>query len=365
MHYRTLGRSGLRVSPFCLGAMTFGEEWGLGVDETESFAVLDAYLERGGNFIDNANIYNKGHSEVILGDYFADGPGRGRRDRVVIATKCGGNLHPRDPNGGGSGRKAIMQACEQSLRRLRTDVIDLYWIHFWDRHTPLAETMRALDDLVRQGKVRHIGLSDHPAWVCAQAQHEAIVRELEPIVAIQIEYSLLQRTVEAELIPMAQALGLGVTPWSPLRGGVLSGKYTRSGRPEVGTTRVAADSKHLNERTWAVVDALEAIATEHGATVAQVALAWVQGRPGVTSTIIGARRVDQLIDNLGALDVVLTDAQRLTLDALTTPELPFPHEFLELVRTAIQNDTTIDGVTCGPWHLSPKDDGDRWEGAGA
>jgi len=358
--YVTLGRSGLRVSPFCLGAMTFGQEWEIGVDEKESFAVLDAYLERGGNFIDNANIYNKGHSEVILGDYFANGPGRGRRDRVVIATKCGGNMYPGDPNGGGSGRKAIMQACEQSLRRLRTDVIDLYWIHFWDRHTPLDETMSALDDLVRQGKIRHIGLSDHPAWVCVQAQHEALLRDLTPLIAIQIEYSLLQRTVEAELIPMAQALGFGVTPWSPLRGGVLSGKYTRSGRPEVGTTRVAADSKYLNERTWALIDAMEAIARELDATVAQVALNWVQTRPGVTSTIIGARRIDQLLDNLAALDIALTDAQRETLDGLSTPELPFPHEFLTMVQASIQNDTTINGKTVGPWHLSPKSDSERW-----
>lgn len=359
-HYVTLGRSGLRVSPFCLGAMTFGEEWGIGTTEEESYALLDAYLEGGGNFIDTANIYNKGHSEAILGNYFAEGPGRGTRDRVVIATKAGGNLYAGDPNGGGSGRKSIVQACDQSLRRLRTDFIDLFWIHFWDRHTPLDETMAALDHLVRQGKVRYIGLSDHPAWVCAQAQHEAILRESTPLIAIQIEYSLLQRTVEAELIPMAQALGLGVTPWSPLRGGVLSGKYTRTSRPEVGTTRVAADSKHLNEQSWAVIDALEAIAQESNATVAQVALKWLQDRPGVTSTIIGARRVDQLRDNIAALDVVLSDAHCKTLDELTMPSLPFPHEFLDMVRTGIHNDSTINGVTCGPWHLSPKSDDDRW-----
>src|SRR5580693_4715755 len=223
--YTTLGRSGLRVSPFCLGAMTFGEDWGWGATPEDSSKIIGTFLERGGNFVDTANFYTYGHSEKIIGDFIAQD--RARRQRMVIATKFFGNLYPGDPNGGGAGRKGIVAACEQSLRRLQTDYIDLYWLHAWDRFTPIDETMRALDDLVRGGKVRYVGLSDTPAWKVAQAQTLAQCRGWTPLVALQIEYSLLERTVEGELIPMALEMGLGVTPWSPLRGGALSGKYTR------------------------------------------------------------------------------------------------------------------------------------------
>ena len=357
----TLGRSGLRVSPLCLGAMTFGEEWGFGSTPADSERVISRYLERGGNFIDTANIYTKGHSEAILGDYFTTGPGRGRRDRAVIATKFMGNLYPGDPNGGGAGRKSIVEACHQSLRRLKTDYIDLYWAHFWDRHTPIDEVMHSLDMLVRQGKVRYLGFSDHPAWVCVQAQYEANLRNWTPLVALQIEYSLLQRTVEADLMPMARALGLGVTPWSPLRGGVLSGKFDRKNPPkDDGSTRVRSDSKFLNERAFAIIDALREIAAARGATPSQVALRWVMDRAGVASTIIGARTLAQLDDNLGAaaLRLLLEDTQRL--DELSRVELPFPCDFLELVRPGIQNGTTINGQPSDPWHLSPKSDSERW-----
>jgi aryl-alcohol dehydrogenase-like predicted oxidoreductase len=360
-HFVTLGRSGLRVSPLCLGAMTFGEEWGFGVDRETSFEVIDTYLDCGGNFIDTANIYTKGHSEVILGEYFGPGgPGAGRRDRVVLATKFMGNMYAGDPNGGGANRKAVIAACEQSLRRLGTEYIDLYWAHFWDRNTPIEELMRTLDDLVRQGKVRYIGISDHPAWVCAQAQYEAKLHGWEPLVALQIEYSLLQRTVEAELMPMARALDLGVTPWSPLRAGILSGKYTRAGRPEPGTTRVPEDSRFLTDRTYDLIDELIAVAAEHDATPAQVALQWVQSRPGVTSTILGARHVDQLLDNLGALNVELTEEQVTRLNERSSVDLPFPCEFIEQVRHAIQNGATINGVPSDVWPLSPKTDEERW-----
>src|ERR1700704_2991119 len=223
--YVTLGHSGLRVSPLCLGTMTFGEEWGWGATVAESEAILSRFLERGGNFVDTANGYTLGHSERIIGDYFARDPGK--RDRVVIATKFFTNLYPGDPNGGGASRKSLVAACEQSLRRLQTDYIDLYWMHLWDRFTPIDETMRALDDLVQTGKVRYIGFSDTPAWKVAQAHTLARLRGWTPLVALQIEYSLIERTVEGELLPMALECGLGVTPWSPLRGGVLSGKYTR------------------------------------------------------------------------------------------------------------------------------------------
>lgn len=358
-HYVTLGRSGLRVSPFCLGAMTFGTEWGLGVGVEESVDVLHTYLEHGGNFIDTANMYNKGHSEKIIGDYFSTGPGKGRRDRAVIATKFMGNMFPNDPNGGGANRKSIIGACNESLRRLQTDYIDLYWAHFWDRNTPIDETMNALDFLVKQGKVRYIGFSDHPAWVCVQAQYEAIFRSWTPLVALQIEYSLLERTVEADLMPMARTLGLGVTPWSPLRGGLLSGKFTRHQKPGDGS-RVKEDNKGLNEQTYRVIDALIEIGREIGASPAQVALRWVQDQPGVASTIIGARRKDQLIDNLGALSISLTGAHHARLNELTTPVLPFPCAFLQMVRSAIHGGISINGDTPDPTPLSPKADNERW-----
>jgi aryl-alcohol dehydrogenase-like predicted oxidoreductase len=266
--------------------MTFGEEWGWGATVAESEAILRRFLEAGGNFVDTANGYTLGHSERIIGDYFAhDG---GRRDRVVIATKFFTNLYPNDPNGGGASRKSLVTACEESLRRLQTDYIDLYWMHPWDKFTPIEETMRALDDLVRAGKVRYIGFSDAPAWKTAQAQSVSAFHGWTPLVALQIEYSLIERTVEGELIPMARELGLGVTPWSPLRGGVLSGKYTRENAGRVRADRGERVTAFLNEKTYEIIDELARIARETDATPAAVALAWVQSRPGVASTIIGA-----------------------------------------------------------------------------
>src|SRR5436190_18644890 len=284
-HYRTLGRSGLRVTPLCLGTMTFGEDWSWGSTVEESEAILARYLDRGGNFIDTANGYTKGHSEVIIGDYFARTPAR--RDRIVIATKFSTNLFPGDPNGGGAGRKAIVAACEESLRRLRTDYIDLYWMHFWDPFTPIDETLRALDDLVRAGKVRYIGASDTPAWKVAQAQVLAELRGWSPFVGLQIEYSLIERTVEGELVPMALEFGLGITPWSPLRGGVLSGKYTRANAASASPDRGDRVKSFLTERNLTIIDELIRIAGETGTSPASVALSWVQSRPGVSSTIIG------------------------------------------------------------------------------
>ena len=356
-HYITLGRSGLRVSPLCLGAMTFGEEWGWGSSVAESNAIIGRYLERGGNFIDTANAYTKGHSEVIVGDYFARTPGA--RDRVVIATKFMANLYPGDPNGGGAGRKSMQAACEQSLRRLKTDYIDLYWLHCWDTHTPIEETMRAMDDLVRAGKVRYIGFSDTPAWKVAQAQTQALFRGWSPLVALQIEYSLIERTVEGELMPMAIELGLGVTPWSPLRGGVLSGKYTRANAGQVQADRGDRVHQYLTERSYTIVDELIRIAQEQQTTPAAVALSWVQHRPGVASTIIGARRIDQLDQNLAALDVRLTPAQMEALDVVSAPTLNFPTQFLKFVPTFAQGGTTVNGVAGPTWPMAPKSDADR------
>lgn len=356
--YITLGNSGLRVSPLCLGTMTFGTEWGVvGTNIEESLDVLGCYLDRGGNFLDTANVYTKGHSEKVIGDYFADHPAR--RDRTVIATKFCGNMHPNDPNGGGSGRKAIIHQVEESLRRLQTDYIDMLWVHFWDRHTPLAETMSTLNDLVRAGKVRHIGFSDHPAWVCVEAQNIAKANSWEQLIAIQIEYSMLQRTAEDDLLPMAQHMGLGVTPWSPLRAGVLSGKYTRDSRPSPDDTRVAVDSPFLIESTYALLDVIKEVADEHNATSAQVSLNWVQSNAAITSTIIGAKRLSQLEDNLSALDFELSNEQRARIEERCPFDKHFPHNFLDKIAPAIQNGTSINGQASEPWGLSPKDDSER------
>jgi aryl-alcohol dehydrogenase-like predicted oxidoreductase len=348
-HYVTLGRSGLRVSPFCLGTMTFGEDFGWGSSVAESERILDRYLDRGGNFIDTANLYTKGHSEKIIGDHLAKD--QGKRDRLVIATKFSGNHFPGDPNGGGSSRKSIIQACEHSLRRLRTEYIDLYWLHNWDKFTPIDETMSALHDLVRAGKVRYLGVSDTPAWKVTQGQLVAEFRNWTPFVGLQIEYSLFERTVEGELIPMAQELGLGVTPWSPLKGGLLSGRVTRAsvGAPETGK-RAWTQGAALSEAQLKVIDELSRIAKELDTTVARVALAWVQGRPGVTSTILGARTLAQLDDNLQAIDVKLTPAHVTALDALTKPTLNFPAPFLAMAGMIQAGGTTINGE---PSALSP------------
>jgi len=249
--YVTLGTSGLRISPFCLGTMTFGEEWGWGASPSDSAAILFHYLERGGNFIDTANIYTKGHSEKIIGD--AIGRDAARRERIVIATKFFANLYPGDPNGGGAGRKAILAQCEQSLRRLQTDYIDLYWLHNWDEFTPIEETMRALDDLVTSGKVRYLGFSDTPAWKVTQAQVIAHFRGWVLLIAIQIEYSLLERIVEGELIPMAREIGVGVTPWGPLRGGALSGKYTRENAASAKADRGDRVTAYLNDKSFKII----------------------------------------------------------------------------------------------------------------
>ena len=321
--------------------MTFGEDLGWGSSVKDSEAILDRYVELGGNFVDTANLYTKGHSEKIIGDHLGHDPHK--RDRLVIATKFSANHYLGDPNGGGSNRKSVIGACEQSLRRLRTDYIDLYWLHNWDKLTPIEETMAALHDLVRAGKVRYIGVSDTPAWKVAQAQTIAQFRGWSPFVGLQIEYSLLERTVEGELIPLADEVGLGVTPWSPLKSGILSGKYTRQNAATVKPEGRPWAAGFLDEKSYAVIDALQAIAKELDTTVARVALAWVQARPTVSSTIIGARTLAQLDDNLKALEIKLTPAQTGALDALTQPKLNFPADFIELGRMLHAGGTTING----------------------
>jgi aryl-alcohol dehydrogenase-like predicted oxidoreductase len=340
-HYVTLGRSGLRVSPFALGAMTFGEDpGGAGCSVEESEKILATYLDLGGNFIDTANFYTNGHSERILGDWFAAHPGR--RERVVLASKFFTNLFPGDPNGGGAGRASIIAQLDESLRRMRTDHLDLYWMHNWDRHTPIEETMRTLDDLVRAGKIRYIGFSNTPAWVTAQAQTTATLKGWTPLIALQVEYSLLARTVEGELAPLALDQGMALVPWSPLKNGFLSGKYRRG--TQVSDSARADFVGAPTEEEFAVIDAVAAVADELGTTSAAVSLAWLRARRGTVVPILGARRVEHLEGNLAASDVTFTAEHLRRLDEVSAPTLDYPAPMHGALRAMLQfAGTTVDG----------------------
>ncbi|WP_445185617.1 aldo/keto reductase [Pseudonocardia sp. Cha107L01] len=347
--YRTLGRSGLRVSPLSLGTMTFGEDGGWGASPEASSAILAEYLDRGGNVVDTANTYTNGHSEKIVGDFFATRPGL--RERVVLSTKFFANLHPGDPNGGGAGRKATISQLEESLRRLRTDYVDLYWLHGWDRRAPVEETLRALDDLVTAGKIRYVGVCNVPAWVAAQSQTIAHFRGWAPVTALQVEYSLLQRTPEGELLPMAEALGVGVLPWSPLRGGLLSGKYVRDGGAPADSPR-AGRMSGPTERDWVVIDAVARVAAEIGVGSAEIALAWVRSRPSVTSTLIGARTPAQLRANLASLEITLTPEQLTALGEPSTPSLDFPADITAGPGPMLGfGGASVDGVELPVWPM--------------
>lgn len=347
--YLTLGRSGLRVSPLSLGTMTFGEDGGWGSSPGTSEAILTEYLNRGGNVVDTANTYTNGHSEKIIGDFFAARPGL--RERVVLSTKFFANLHPGDPNGGGAGRKAIIAQLEESLRRLRTDYVDLYWLHGWDRRAPIEESLRTLGDLVAAGKIRYVGFCNLPAWVVAQSQTIAHFRDWAPVTALQFEYSLLERTPEGELLPMAEALGVGVLPWSPLRGGQLSGKYVRDGSAPADSPR-AGRMPGPTERDWEVIDAVARVAAEMGVSSAEVALAWVRSRPAVTSTLIGARTLEQLRANLASLEITLTPEQLAALDEPSTPALGFPAAITAGPGPMLGfGGTTVDGIEVPTWPM--------------
>lgn len=351
--YRTLGKSGLRVSPLTLGTMTFGEDWGWGASPETAETMLSTYVEQGGNIIDTANVYTKGHSEKIIGDYL--NKSSIKRDAIVLSTKFFCNLHPGNPNSGGTSRKAIIESLDASLRRLQTDYVDIYWMHAFDPHTPIEETMSALNDLVTSGKVRYVAVSDTPAWKVAQAQMIAQFRGWSAFIGLQIEYSLLERTVEGELIPMAQELGLGVMPWSPLKEGILSGKYTRENKGQKQSDRNQRISLDLSEETYKIIDRLIDLAKEKEATPASVALAWVVSRAGVTSTIIGARTVNQLGQNLQALSVTLTDEEITSLDKLSEPILSFPISFLRNgVLDLAQAGTRVNGVSSEVPSILPK-----------
>lgn len=322
MRYKLLGRSGLRVSEFGLGAMTFGEEWGWGASRDESRKVFDAYAEAGGNFLDTANRYTEGTSERLVGEFV-----RGDRDHWIVATKYTLLTRRDDPNACGNHRKNMVQALEASLRRLQLDYVDLYWVHAWDSLTPVDEVLRGLDDLVRAGKVLYVGISDTPAWVVSQANTMADLRGWTPFTALQIRYSLIDRTAERDLLPMARALDLAVTPWSILGAGVLSGKYNDPARASEG--RVKATGAKV-DRNLRIARAVADVAAEIGCTPSQAAIAWVRQQPGVIIPLVGARTRDQLRDNLGALSVTLSPDQLARLDETTRIELGFPHDFLAL-----------------------------------
>ncbi|MEJ2233372.1 MAG: aldo/keto reductase [Syntrophobacterales bacterium] len=335
MRYKLLGKSGLRVSELCLGAMTFGDEWGWGASKDESRRVYETFLEAGGNFIDTANAYTEGSSERFLGEFMED-----HRENVVLATKYTLSGALQDPNSAGNHRKSMMQAVEASLRRLKTDYIDLYWLHCWDFFTPVEEIMRAFDDLVRQGKVLYIGVSDAPAWIVSRANTMAELRGWTAFVGLQIEYSLIERTVERELLPMARELDLGVTAWSPLAGGLLTGKYSRPGAE--GDERrlehpMLEGLSDIDKRKLAIVEAVQSVAQDIGSTEAQVALAWLRQQQGVVIPIVGARTATQLKDNLGCLGVTLDSAHLERLDEASRIDLGFPHDFFksDLVRQLV------------------------------
>ena len=348
--YRLLGRSGLRVSPLSLGTMTFGTEWGWGADEHDARRMFDAYIAAGGNFIDTANAYTGGTAERMIGAF-----AEGRRDRLVIATKYTGALDPTDPNSGGNHRKSLVRAVEGSLARMRTDYIDLLYLHAWDGTTAVDEIVRALDDLVRAGKLLHVGMSNVPAWQVARMITLAELRGLAPVTALQIEYNLIERGGERELIPMARELGLAIVPWSPLASGVLAGKYSErdldagTGVASAAGTRknVAAAQGSLHRRGLAIAAVVKEIAAELRATPAQTALAWVLAQPGVTSPIIGARTPAQLDDNLGALALELSAEQRARLAASSTFELGYPHDMLArpMTRTVMFGSARVVGLT--------------------
>ncbi len=329
MRYKLFGRSGLRVSELSLGTMTFGEEWGWGATAEESRRMFDAYAEAGGNFLDTANRYTEGTSEKLVGDFT-----KSDREHFVIATKYTLWMRRDDPNFSGNHRKNLVQSVEASLKRLQTDYIDVLWLHAWDGTTPVEEVMRSLDDLVRQGKVLYIGISDTPAWIVSRANTIAELRGWTSFTGLQIRYNLIDRTAERDLLPMARALDLAVTPWRVLHAGVLTGKY--QGRLSDGDNgadagsgdgRVSKSDAKIR-RNLEIAAEVVAVAEEIGCKPAHVAISWLRQRPGVIVPIIGARTLEQLNDNIASLAVKLSDTHMERLDAVSAFDLGFPHDFL-------------------------------------
>jgi aryl-alcohol dehydrogenase-like predicted oxidoreductase len=328
--------------------MTFGDDWGWGSEENVARAVFDRYVDGGGNFIDTADLYTQGHSEELSGKFINDYG----RDRIVLATKFTFNAEPGNPNAGGNGRKNIYRALHGSLKRLNTDYIDLYWLHAWDTVTPVEEVVSTLNDLVRAGKIRYYGFSDTPAWYVARAQTLAEKDGQERAIALQLEYSLVQRDIEREHVPVSQELGLGICPWSPLAGGLLTGKYRRQGNSGEGEGRLEITKdvdnptlKRFTERNWRVVDALLDVAKQINRPPAQVALNWVATQPGITSTIIGASKTAQLEENLRLAEFEIPADLRAKLNEVSAPEFGHPYMFFE---PPIQG-TISGGTTLTPW----------------
>jgi aryl-alcohol dehydrogenase-like predicted oxidoreductase len=321
MRYKLLGKSGLRVSELCLGTMTFGEDWGWGAPLDESRRMFETYIEAGGNFIDTANYYTEGTAERFVGEFIA-----AERDRFVVSTKYTLFKRQGDPNACGNQRKNLVQALEASLKQLKTDYIDIYWIHAWDQMTPVEEIMRALDDVVRAGKVLYVGASDTPAWVIAHANTLADLRGWSRFIGLQAPYNLLERELEADIFPMARTLDIGVLTWGPLSSGKLTGKHSEGRTSDSKRMR----SVTLTEREAAIIDTVLQIADETGHAPSQVAINWIrqQQHRAQIIPIIGARTLDQFKDNLGCLDFTLTPEQVQRLDAASRIELWFPHDFL-------------------------------------
>jgi aryl-alcohol dehydrogenase-like predicted oxidoreductase len=320
MRYKLLGKSGLRVSELALGTMTFGEDWGWGASKDESCRIFEAFAEAGGNFIDTANRYTNGTAEKFVGEFISSD-----REHFVLSTKYSLYTRRDDPNASGNQRKSMVQALEASLKRLKTSYIDIYFVHAWDFMTPVEEVMRALDDLVRAGKVLYVGISDAPAWIVAQANTLADLRGWSRFISVQCLYSLVDRDAERDLLPMARALDIGVTAFNVLGAGVLSGKYNQKTPPSEGR---AARWGNPDQRAVQTAAEVVKIAQEIGCSPAQVAFNWVRQQPGVVIPLIGARRLDQMRDNLGCLDFTLTDEQMSNLDKASPIELGYPHDFL-------------------------------------
>ncbi|MEL7034015.1 MAG: aldo/keto reductase [Cyanobacteria bacterium J06592_8] len=337
MQYKLLGKSGLRVSELCLGTMTFGEDWGWGSSQEEAQKIYEIFREKGGNFIDTANIYTNGTSEKIVGELIAS-----EREAIVLATKYTNGLGDKNPNGAGNQRKNMMQSVEASLKRLNTDYIDVFWLHIWDFMTPVEEVMRAFDDLVRSGKVLYIGISDAPAWVVSRCNTLAELRGWTPFIGLQIEYNLIARTPERELLPMAHSLDIGVTAWSPLANGWLTGKYT-SGNPTGEERRLDHEMMKgfadQGDHNTAIAQEVDKIAAEIGKSSSQVSLSWLLSK-GVIP-IIGARKVSHVQDNLQCTELKLSTEHIQQLDQVSRIELGFPHDFFnaDLIRNFVYNGT--------------------------
>jgi aryl-alcohol dehydrogenase-like predicted oxidoreductase len=369
--FRTLGRSGLAVSPLALGTMTFGTaRWGMAEDGSRD--VFNAYVDAGGNFVDTANVYSGGRSEEMLGAFITQ---RSLRDSLVLATKSGFGAGGAGgagtgPHAGGNGAKHVHQALEQSLRRLQTDYIDLYWVHVWDSVTPAEELVETMAALVRAGKIRYWGMSNSPAWYVAKIATLAAIRGLPGPIALQYFYSLVNRDIEDEHVPLATEFGMGILPWSPLGYGLLAGKYdratveasaTRAGRlprdaAKPGEQRPTGDKRLdganpfgdslFTERNWKIVDALKDVAQEAGQSPARVALAWVAGRPGVASTLMGVSRAEQVADNIGALNFALSPTHRAALDAVSAPS---PRLLYSLFTPKMRQHAVFGGSVVMPW----------------